>query len=170
MVGCVLLLCGPSACRDMASKPKLPEDCYMIHQSRAKLSAKDRLETLEVNFTEIAENYVDLYVELEAIRIHNFPYQNNTWVSINCTLVDMCKTSKSVDDIIAIQLPDSIEFLTNVLKLDENTIVAFLFRNRSSVIINKRDFHVLPWTISTFIYILHHLVGCGYIKKRKILY
>ena len=64
----------------------LPEDCYMIPQSRAKLAAKDCLETLEVNFTEIAENYVGLYVELEAIRIHNFPYQNNTWVSMNYTV------------------------------------------------------------------------------------
>ena len=64
----------------------LPEDCYMIPQSRAKLAAKDCLETLEVNFTEIAENYIGLYVELEAIRFHNFPYQNNTWVSMNYTV------------------------------------------------------------------------------------
>ena len=61
---------------------------------------------------------------------------------MNCTLVDLCKTSKSVNDIIAIQLTAYMGFLTNVLKLDENTIVALLFRNRSSVIINKRDFHV----------------------------
>ena len=32
--------------------------------------AKDRIETLEINFTEIGGNYLGLYAELDAVRIH----------------------------------------------------------------------------------------------------
>ena len=156
----LLLLCGPSACGDMDSKPMLPTDCNMIHQSRARLAAKDRIETLEINFTEIGENYLSLYAELDAITIHDFRYQNETWAAMNCSLVDLCKTSRSVDDIIDLQLPSYMGFLTNVLKLDKSTIVAFLFQNRSSVVISERTSGFLNWMIFIFLFIPLLLVGC----------
>ena len=85
---------------------------------------------------------MSLYAELDAIRIQDFRYQNETWVAMNCFLVDLCRTSWSVDNIIDLQLPSYLGFITNVLKLDKSTIVAFLFQNRSSVVINERDFRV----------------------------
>ena len=138
----LLLLCGSSIWGDMDSEPVLPTDCYMIQESRARLAAKDCIETLEINFTEFGDNYLSLYAELNAIRIKDFRYQNETYVAMNCSLVDLCKTSRSVDDIIDLQLPSYMGFLTNVLKLDKSTIVAYLFQNRSSIVINERDFRV----------------------------
>ena len=138
----IFLLFGPSVGGDMDSKPILPTDCYTIPESRARLAAKDRIETSDINFTEIGVNYVELYNELDAIRMKDFRYQNETYVAMNCSLLDLCKTARSVDDIIDLQLPSYVGFLTNVLKLNKETIVAYLFQNKSSVVIIEQDFRV----------------------------
>ena len=126
----------------MISKPILPTDCYSIPESRARLAAKDRIETLDINFTEIGINYLELYEELDVIRMRDFQYQNETYIVMNCSLVDLCKTSRSVDEIMDLQLPSYVGFLTNVVKLDNKNIVAYLFQNKSSVLINEKDFRV----------------------------
>ena len=54
-----LRLFGTNVGGDMISEPILPTDCYSIPESRARLAAKDRLETLDLNFTEIGLNYLE---------------------------------------------------------------------------------------------------------------
>ena len=83
-----------------------------------------------------------MYEELELISIKYFEYLDGKYVAMNCTLVDLCKTSRSVDVILDLKLPSSIGFLTNMVKLDAKNIVAYLFENKSSVLINERDFGI----------------------------
>ena len=56
--------------------------------------------------------------------------------------MDLCKTTKTVDGILDLMLPTSVGFLTNVIKIDARNIVAYLFENKTSVLINERDFPV----------------------------
>ena len=57
-------------------------------------------------------------------------------------MVDLCKTTRTVDGILDLKLPNSVGFLTNVIKIDAKNIVAYLFENKSSVLINERDFGI----------------------------
>ena len=56
--------------------------------------------------------------------------------------MDLCKTTKTVDGILDLMLPTSVGFLTNVIKIDARNIGAYLFDNKTSVLINERDFAV----------------------------
>ena len=56
--------------------------------------------------------------------------------------MDICTTTKTVDGTLDLMLPSSVGFLTNVIKIDSRNIVAYLFENKTSVMINERDFHV----------------------------
>ena len=119
-----LLLFGTEVESVMISEqPIVPSACYSIPESRARLAAKDKLETLDLNFTEIWLIYLELYEELELISMKDFEYLDGKYVAMNCTLVDLCKTSRSVDGILDLKLPSSIGFLTNVVKLDDKNIV-----------------------------------------------
>ena len=132
-----LLLVGTEVESVMISEqPGVPSACYSIPESRARLAAKDKLDTLDLNFTEIGLNYIELYQELEMISMKSFEYLNENYVEINCTLVDLCKTTRTVDGILDLKLPNSVGFLTNVIKIDAKNIVAYLFDNKSSVLIN----------------------------------
>ena len=57
-------------------------------------------------------------------------------MELNCTLVDICKTTKDVDGILDLMLPLSVGFLTNVIKIDSKNIVAYLLENKTSGMIN----------------------------------
>ena len=139
----ILLLFGTKVGGYMISEQSIvPTDCYSIPESRPRLAAKDKLETLDLNFTEIGLKYLELYEELELISMKDFEYQEGKYVAMNCTLVDLCKTSRSVDGILDLNLPSYIGFLTIVVKLDAKNIVAYLFQNKSSVLINERDFGI----------------------------
>ena len=125
-----------------SGQPGALSTCYSIPESRARLAAKDKLDALDLNFTDIGLNYITLYQELEMISMKNVEYQKEKYVEINCTLVDLCKTTKTVDGILDLMLPTSVGFLTNVIKIDARNVEAYLFDNKTSVLINERDFAV----------------------------
>ena len=80
-----------------SGQPGALSTCYSIPENRAHLAGKDKLDALDLNFTEIAQNDIELYQELEMISMKNVEYQKEKYVEINCTLVDLCKTTKTVD-------------------------------------------------------------------------
>ena len=55
-------------------QPGALSTCYSIPESRARLAAKDKLDALDLNFTEIGLNYIELYQELEMISMKSVEY------------------------------------------------------------------------------------------------
>ena len=87
-----LLLFGSEVESVMISEqPGVPSACYSIPESRARLSAKDKIEAIDLNFTEIGLSYIELYEELEMISMKNFEYLDGNYVEMNCTLIDIYK-------------------------------------------------------------------------------
>ena len=55
----------------ISEQPGVLSTCYSIPESRARLAAKDKLDALDLNFTDIGLNYITLYQELEMISMKN---------------------------------------------------------------------------------------------------
>ena len=101
-----------------ASEPMALSSCYQIPENRAHLAGKNKLTVLDLNFTELTQNYISLYQELDIINLDMVEYQNENFIELNCSIVDICRTTKDVDGILNLSLPSSLGFLTNVIKID----------------------------------------------------
>ena len=119
-----------------SGEPMALSSCYLIPENRAHLAGKNKLDVLDLNFTELTQNYISLYQELEMISLGSVEYQNEKFIELNCSIVDICRTTKDVDGILNLSLPSSLGFLTNVIKIDSKNIVAYLYNNKTSVMIN----------------------------------
>ena len=82
-----------------SSEPMALPSCYQIPENRAHLAGKNKLDVLDLNFTELAQNYISLYQELEMISLGSVEYQNEKFIELNCSIVDICRTTKDVDGI-----------------------------------------------------------------------
>ena len=80
-----------------SGQPGALSTCYSIPENRAQLAGKDKLDALDLNFTEIGQNYIELYQELEMISLGSVEYQNEKFIELNCSIVDICRTTKDVD-------------------------------------------------------------------------
>ena len=54
-----------------SGQPGALSTCYSIPENRERLAAKDKLDALDLNFTDIGLNYITLYQELEMISMKN---------------------------------------------------------------------------------------------------
>ena len=125
-----------------SSEPMALSSCYQIPENRAHLAGKNKLTVLDLNFTELTQNYISLYQELDIINLDMVEYQNENFIELDCSIVDICRTTKDVDGILNLSLPSSLGFLSNVIKIDSKNIVAYLYDNKTSVMINEKDFHI----------------------------
>ena len=125
-----------------SGEPMALSSCYSIPENRAHLAGKNKLDVHDLNFKELTQNYISLYQELEMISLGSVEYQNEKFIELNCSIVDICRTTKDVDGILNLSLPSSLGFLTNVIKIDSKNIVAYLYDNKTSVMINEKDFHI----------------------------
>ena len=101
-----------------SGEPMALSSCYSIPENRAHLAGKNKLDVLDLNFTELTQNYISLYQELEMISLGSVEYQNEKFIELNCSIVDICRTTKDVDGILNLSLPSSLGFLSNVIKID----------------------------------------------------
>ena len=126
---------------ESSSEPMALSSCYQIPENRAHLAGKNTLTVLDLNFTELTQNYISLFQELEIINLKMVKYKNENFIEMDCSIVDLCRTTKEVDDILKLSLPSSLGFISNVVKIDGETIVAYLYSNKTAVMIHQRDFH-----------------------------
>ena len=68
-IGFLLLVTTVVKCVVTSGEPEALSSCYSIPENRAHLAGKDKLDALDLNFTEIAQNYIESYQELEMVSI-----------------------------------------------------------------------------------------------------
>ena len=96
-----------------SSEPMALSSCYQIPENRAHLAGKNKLTVLDLNFTELTQNYISLYQELDIINLDMVEYQNENFIELDCSIVDICRTTKDVDGILNLSLPYSSTLLVN---------------------------------------------------------
>ena len=67
-----------------SSEPMALSSCYQIPENRAHLAGKNKLTVLDLNFTELTQNYISLYQELDMINLDMVEYQNENFIELDC--------------------------------------------------------------------------------------